>query len=297
MNNPYEYCKELSKNGDEKSIEELISLSIAKNRNIRESARMALRRTHKIKTALTILDKKIESETNSQKKALLLTTGIKIDRGYYLYRYLQFTGTNDEELRNFLLSVKGTCFNEKESNELKKYLIDGKIINAKLINLLNEKDKAEIMYMVLDVAAEQGINPTIIKILTSSKDYLGLLQGELRELVLRREEGTLTYATLLDLQDAENQIIICEFEKMSLIFHAVENNVWEIDSVSTEFKMISVAIKIKNHEKLNLQEFELVDKSISEELKGVHDGSNASTMLYTFLNTLSKIEYDYVEKN
>ena len=175
-------------------------------------------------------------------------------------------------------------------------MIDGKIINAKLINLLNEKDKAEIMYMVLDVAAEQGINPTIIKILTSSKDYLGLLQGELRELVLRREEGTLTYATLLDLQDAENQKNICEFEKMSLIFHAVENNVWEIDSVSTEFKMISVAIKIKNHEKLNLQEFELVDKSISEELKGVHDGSNASTMLYTFLNTLSKIEYDYVEK-
>ena len=114
----------------------------------------------------------------------------------------------------------------------------------------------------------------------ANKDYLQLIQPELREVIEIRVEGTSIFATYLDLKEKDNQKCIADFQKISLIYLAVRENVWDYGEIDFYYNSISIAFKLCKKEELTSADWEVIKESVDEELLGVHDGSNATKILY-----------------
>lgn len=142
---------------------------------------------------------------------------------------------------------------------------------------------------------DDGLDARTTKIFLANKDYLQLIQPELREAIEKRVEGTSIFATYLDLKEKDNQKCIADFEKISLIYLAVKENVWDYGEMDFYHNSISIAFKLCRNEELTSSDWKEIKESIDEELLGVHDGSNATKMLFDLLLILSKYDYSYAE--
>ena len=144
-------------------------------------------------------------------------------------------------------------------------------------------------------AMDDGLDARTTKIFLANKDYLQLIQPELREAIEKRVEGTSIFATYLDLKEKDNQKCIADFEKISLIYLAVKENVWDYGEMDFYHNSISIAFKLCRNEELTSSDWKEIKESIDEELLGVHDGNNATKMLFDLLLILSKYDYSYAE--
>ena len=89
------------------------------------------------------------------------------------------------------------------------------------------EEREDILYALLTKAMDDGLDARTTKIFLANKDYLQLIQPELREAIEKRVDGTSIFATYLDLKEKDNQKCIADFEKISLIYLAVRENVWD----------------------------------------------------------------------
>lgn len=97
------------------------------------------------------------------------------------------------------------------------------------------------------------------------------------------------------LTEKDNQKCIADFEKISLIYLAVKENVWDYGEMDFYHNSISIAFKLCRNEELTSSDWKEIKESIDEELLGVHDGNNATKMLFDLLLILSKYDYSYAE--
>lgn len=72
-------------------------------------------------------------------------------------------------------------------------------------------------------------------------------------------------------------------------------NVWDYGELDFYHNSLSIAFKLCRNEELSSFDWEVIKESINEELLGVHDGSNATKMLFDLLMILSKYDYTYSE--
>lgn len=84
---------------------------------------------------------------------------------------------------------------------MKKYIIDTKDFDIRLISLIAEDEREDILYALLTKAMDDGLDASTTKIFLANKDYLQLIQPELREVIEKRVEGTSIFATYLDLKE------------------------------------------------------------------------------------------------
>lgn len=157
------------------------------------------------------------------------------------------------------------------------------------------EEREDILYALLTKAMDDGLDARTTKIFLANKDYLQLIQPELREAIEKRVEGTSIFATYLDLKEKDNQKCIADFEKISLIYLAVKENVWDYGEMDFYHNSISIAFKLCRNEELTSSDWKEIKESIDEELLGVHDGHNATKMLFDLLLILSKYDYSYAE--
>ena len=178
---------------------------------------------------------------------------------------------------------------------MKKYIIDTKDFDIRLISLIAVEEREDILYALLTKAMDDRLDARTTKIFLANKDYLQLIQPELREAIEKRVEGTSIFATYLDLKEKDNQKCIADFEKISLIYLAVKENVWDYGEMDFYHNSISIAFKLCRNEELTSSDWKEIKESIDEELLGVHDGNNATKMLFDLLLILSKYDYSYAE--
>lgn len=76
---------------------------------------------------------------------------------------------------------------------------------------------------------------------------------------------------------------------------AVKENVWDYGEMDFYHNSISIAFKLCRNEELTSSDWKEIKESIDEELLGVHDGNNATKMLFDLLLILSKYDYSYAE--
>ena len=115
----------------------------------------------------------------------------------------------------FFKSVKDSPLNKQEQIEVKKYIIDTKDFDIRLISLIAEDEREDILYALLTKAMDDGLDASTTKIFLANKDYLQLIQPELREVIEKRVEGTSIFATYLELKENDNQKCIADFQKIS----------------------------------------------------------------------------------
>ena len=178
---------------------------------------------------------------------------------------------------------------------MKKYIIDTKDFDIRLISLIAVEEREDILYALLTKAMDDGLDARTTKIFLANKDYLQLIQPELREAIEKRVEGSSIFATYLDLKEKDNQKCISDFEKISLIYLAVRDNVWDYGEIDFYHNSISIAFKLCRNEELTSSDWKVIKESVDEELLGVHDGNNATKMLFDLLLILSKYDYSYAE--
>ena len=178
---------------------------------------------------------------------------------------------------------------------MKKYIIDTKDFDIRLISLIAVEEREDILYALLTKAMDDGLDARTTKIFLANKDYLQLIQPELREAIEKRVEGSSIFATYLDLKEKDNQKCISDFEKISLIYLVVRDNVWDYGEIDFYHNSISIAFKLCRNEELTSSDWKVIKESVDEELLGVHDGNNATKMLFDLLLILSKYDYSYAE--
>lgn len=183
----------------------------------------------------------------------------------------------------FFKSVKDIPLNKQEQIEVKKYIIDTKDFDIRLISLIAVEEREDILYALLTKAMDDGLDARTTKIFLANKDYLQLIQPELREAIEKRVEGSSIFATYLDLKEKDNQKCISDFEKISLIYLVVRDNVWDYGEIDFYHNSISIAFKLCRNEELTSSDWKVIKESVDEELLGVHDGNNATKMLFDLI--------------
>lgn len=291
--NFYEKCSSLSKKGDSKSLRTLLQMGFSGNK----AARAALRKTKNKKLLKLLIDEYLANIPSEYNADMILNLAVKILRKEYLYAYLMEISREKKDLKEvgFFDSVKAIPLNNQEQVELKKYIIDTKKFDMRLISLVAVEERDEILYALLAKAMDDGLDAHTTKIFLANKDYLQLIQPELREAIKKRVDGTLIFATYLDLKERDNQDCIADFKKISLVYSAVRDNVWDYGELDFYHNSLSIAFKLCRNEELSSFDWEVIKESINEELLGVHDGSNATKMLFDLLMILSKYDYTYSE--
>ena len=146
---------------------------------------------------------------------MILSLAVKVLRKEYLYAYLigNFSRKKDLKEIGFFKSVKDIPLNKQEQIEVKKYIIDTKDFDIRLISLIAVEEREDILYALLTKAMDDGLDARTTKIFLANKDYLQLIQPELREAIEKRVEGSSIFATYLDLKEKDNQKCISDFEK------------------------------------------------------------------------------------
>ena len=94
---------------------------------------------------------------------------------------------------------------------MKKYIIDTKDFDIRLISLIAVEEREDILYALLTKAMDDGLDARTTKIFLANKDYLQLIQPELREAIEKRVEGSSIFATYLDLKEKDNQEVYIRF--------------------------------------------------------------------------------------
>ena len=291
--NYYEKCSLLSKKGDAKSLRILLQMGFSGNK----TARIALRKTRNKKLLKSLIDEYLDNIPREYNASMILSLAVKVLRKEYLYVYLmEIRQKEDLKETGFLKSIKDNPLNNQEQIELKKYIIDAKDFDIRLISLVAVEEREEIMYALLAKAMDDGLDARTTKIFLDNKDYLQLIQPELREAIEKRVEGTSIFSTYLDLKEEDNQDCIAAFKKISLIYSTVKENVWDYGKMNFYHDSISIAFKLCRNEELTSSDWEVIKESIDEELLGVHDGNNATKMLFDLLVNLSKYDYLYSEE-
>lgn len=292
--NHYYKCTELSIKGDETALQELLELAIKGDK----TARTALRKTRNKKLLKKLLDEKLSTVLNQNKKSDLLTLSVRVMRKEYLYPYLvnAFREKIDLKEIGFFKNVRDIPLNAKEQDAVKKYIIDTEDFDIRLIYLVSGSKREEILDILLKKSLKDGVNLSTAKIFKANPDYLKLIQPELRKAVEERVEGTSIFATYLELDDKDNQKCIAGFNKISLIYSAIKENIWKYDTLNISDDKFLIAYKLCKNEALKDEEWATIKDSIEEEMLGVHDGSNATKMLFNLLIVLSKYDYTYAEK-
>ncbi|RGO22928.1 hypothetical protein DXB23_13950 [Dorea sp. OM02-2LB] len=292
--NFYEKCSSLSKKGDVKSLRTLLQMGFSGNK----TARVALRKTRNKKLLKSLIDEYLNNIPSEYNADMILNLAVRVLRKEYLYVYLMESFREKKDLKEigFFKSIKDNPLNNQEQVELKKYIIDAKDFDIRLISLVAVEERDEILYALLTKAMDEGLDTCTTKIFLANKDYLKLIQPEIRKTIEKRAEGTAIFATYLDLKEKENQDCIADFEKMSLIYTAVRDNVWAYGEMNFYHDSISIAFKLCRNEELSSSDWKVIKESINEELLGVRDGNNATKMLFDLLLNLSKYDYSYSEE-
>lgn len=292
--NFYEKCSSLSKQGDEKSLRTLLQMGISGNKTVC----VALRKTRNKKLLKSLIDEYLDNIPSEYNAGMILNLAVKVMRKEYLYLYLMEIFQEKKDLKEigFFKSVKDNPLNNQEQVEMKRYIIDAKDFDTRLISLIAVEEREEILYALLTKVIDDGLDARTTKIFLDNKDYLQLIQPELREAIERRVEGTSIFATYLDLKEKDNQDCIADFRKISLIYPTVRENVWDYGEMDFYHDSILIAFKLCRNEELTSSDWEVIKKGIDEELLGVHDGNNATKMLFDLLLNLSKYDYTYSEE-
>ena len=197
--NFYEKCSSLSKKGDEKSLRTLLQMGISGNK----TARVALRKTRNKKLLKTLVDEYLDNIPSEYNAGMILNLAVKVLRKEYLYVYLMEIFHEKKDLKEigFFKSVKDIPLDKQEQIEVKKYIIDTKDFDIRLISLIAVEEREDILYALLTKAMDDGLDARTTKIFLANKDYLQLIQPELREAIEKRVEGTSIFATYLDLKE------------------------------------------------------------------------------------------------
>lgn len=293
QSNLYQKCTSLSIKGDTRSLRELMKLGLSGNK----TARTALRKTKNKKVLKLLIDQYLDDMPSGYDAGMILNLAVKVLRKEYLYAYLMENFREKKDLKEigFYRSVKDTPLNHQEQLELKKYILDAKDFDRRLISLVAVKEREEILDALLDKAMEDGLDERTTELFLENKDYLRLIQPELRGAIKKRAEGTHILATYLDLNEKDNQDCVADLEKISLIYFAISENAWDYAELHCYHDSISLAVKLTRNEELTVSDWDIIKKSIDEELIDVHDGNDATKMLYDLLRILSKYDYSYAE--
>lgn len=257
--NFYEKCSSLSKKGDEKSLRTLLQMGISGNK----TARVALRKTRNKKLLKTLIDEYLDNIPSEYNAGMILNLAVKVLRKEYLYVYLMEIFHEKKDLKEigFFKSVKDIPLDKQEQIEVKKYIIDTKDFDIRLISLIAVEEREDILYALLTKAMDDGLDARTTKIFLANKDYLQLIQPELREAIEKRVEGTSIFATYLDLKEKDNQKCIADFEKISLIYLAVKENVWDYGEMDFYHNSISIAFKLCRNEELTSSDWKEIKES------------------------------------
>ena len=173
--NFYEKCSSLSKKGDEKSLRTLLQMGISGNK----TARVALRKTRNKKLLKTLIDEYLDNIPSEYNAGMILNLAVKVLRKEYLYVYLMEIFHEKKDLKEigFFKSVKDIPLDKQEQIEVKKYIIDTKDFDIRLISLIAVEEREDILYALLTKAMDDGLDARTTKIFLANKDYLQLIQG------------------------------------------------------------------------------------------------------------------------
>lgn len=242
--NFYEKCSSLSKKGDEKSLRTLLQMGISGNK----TARVALRKTRNKKLLKTLIDEYLDNIPSEYNAGMILNLAVKVLRKEYLYVYLMEIFHEKKDLKEigFFKSVKDIPLDKQEQIEVKKYIIDTKDFDIRLISLIAVEEREDILYALLTKAMDDGLDARTTKIFLANKDYLQLIQPELREAIEKRVEGTSIFATYLDLKEKDNQKCIVEWLERT----AESPN--EKVSISSIFMLAAKYIQMEKYKEANI---------------------------------------------
>lgn len=245
--NFYEKCSSLSKKGDEKSLRTLLQMGISGNK----TARVALRKTRNKKLLKTLIDEYLDNIPSEYNAGMILNLAVKVLRKEYLYVYLMEIFHEKKDLKEigFFKSVKDIPLDKQEQIEVKKYIIDTKDFDIRLISLIAVEEREDILYALLTKAMDDGLDARTTKIFLANKDYLQLIQPELREAIEKRVEGTSIFATYLDLKEKDMmpQLVIDDItKKIPMYTHFIKLDVKSFYGSINHDKLIKI-IKRKIH--------------------------------------------------
>lgn len=146
--NFYEKCSSLSKKGDEKSLRTLLQMGISGNK----TARVALRKTRNKKLLKTLIDEYLDNIPSEYNAGMILNLAVKVLRKEYLYVYLMEIFHEKKDLKEigFFKSVKDIPLDKQEQIEVKKYIIDTKDFDIRLISLIAVEEREDILYALLE---------------------------------------------------------------------------------------------------------------------------------------------------
>ena len=157
--NFYEKCSSLSKKGDEKSLRTLLQMGISGNK----TARVALRKTRNKKLLKTLIDEYLDNIPSEYNAGMILNLAVKVLRKEYLYVYLMEIFHEKKDLKEigFFKSVKDIPLDKQEQIEVKKYIIDTKDFDIRLISLIAVEEREDILYALLTKKALANKNKIV----------------------------------------------------------------------------------------------------------------------------------------
>ena len=206
--NFYEKCSSLSKKGDEKSLRTLLQMGISGNK----TARVALRKTRNKKLLKTLIDEYLDNIPSEYNAGMILNLAVKVLRKEYLYVYLMEIFHEKKDLKEigFFKSVKDIPLDKQEQIEVKKYIIDTKDFDIRLISLIAVEEREDILYALLTKAMDDGLDARTTKIflelndkedegfVTQTFEYLGY--------VLNDSEVTVRKSSILKIEQSIEEL-------------------------------------------------------------------------------------------
>lgn len=203
--NFYEKCSSLSKKGDEKSLRTLLQMGISGNK----TARVALRKTRNKKLLKTLIDEYLDNIPSEYNAGMILNLAVKVLRKEYLYVYLMEIFHEKKDLKEigFFKSVKDIPLDKQEQIEVKKYIIDTKDFDIRLISLIAVEEREDILYALL----------------TSNNGKIELVVGALQTYGSSRKNTKIDRNSVIALNNFRNEYPLTLYTYQNSFYHICES--------------------------------------------------------------------------
>ena len=220
----YNQCVNLSIESTDESLHQLVRIYLSDNKEVRKTAKTALKKTKNRQIVFSIIDGMLKNETGD-KENWLIQLGMSLSRKRYLKRYLQYIRQNNVEIsQGMIKNVQVKPFSDGEKKEITDYIIENNDFDKRLISWAGKYNSTLILEKALYYSIDNGFSENLLELLANNDEYVDMLQDDLFKVVTQNPGNDFELLRYLDFSLDTNYEFLLSKNDLFDIYEILKNN-------------------------------------------------------------------------
>jgi len=292
----YNQCVQLSIESSKESLTKLIRIYLNNNKEVRKTAKTAIKKTKNRQIVFLIIDDFLDTATGD-KEYWLLQLGMSLSRKKYIKLFIKYIRENNVDISSIGLqkSFQSKPLSDVEKSEIADYIIDYNDYDRQLMAWAGKDNTDRILEKAFEYSVDNGFSESVMELLANNDDYAEMLQEELYSLLLKTPDKAIELTRFLDFSLDYNYDYLTSQNDLFVIYGILKNNKYRDEILNLENFFIRVSICVCKQKEINAEDWKKTEEIIKERIDILDDFDSEKNFL-DFIKNLRYLNRGFVEQ-